>query len=60
MGPPGTGKTYTTAQMALTVLEEYPESRVLVLGNTHRSVDEMIQKVHQIFQGDREKFILEE
>jgi len=47
-GPPGTGKTFFTAACISFILENDPQCRILVAGQSHESVNNILEKVLQL------------
>ena len=47
-GPPGTGKTFFTAACISFILENDPQCRILVTGQSHEAVNNILEKVLQL------------
>jgi superfamily I DNA and/or RNA helicase len=56
-GPPGTGKTHVISAIAYSILQQYPNERILLCGTSNQSVENMVSATAKLIEKLGKKFV---
>ena len=56
-GPPGTGKTHVISAIAYSILQQYPNERILLCGTSNQSVENMVSAAAKLIENAGKKFV---
>ena len=56
-GPPGTGKTHVISAVAYSILQQYPNERILLCGTSNQSVENMVSATAKLVEKLDRKFV---
>ena len=56
-GPPGTGKTHVISAVAYSILQQYPNERILLCGTSNQSVENMVSATAKLVEKHGKKFV---